>query len=232
MRLAGRADVIALLESLPDRPLNYRPTDIDETWVRESHRHPVGHERPGPPQADDLFARAEAVVRDYAFTPPNIIRAFYNPREPLQGRNMLLEGRFLPFKFLMPVRITAVHSFSDDEHTVAGWAYETLRGHFERGRVDYTVVKDHSTGQIDFNIDTVWQLHPGAHPVIRLGWSLFGDRTRRAFYSRSGSRLRDLSKPRPPVVKVPAPSSASRGLLLLNTTDDDQPPSSRRQQHP
>jgi uncharacterized protein (UPF0548 family) len=217
MRVSTSVDVAAIVASLPTLPLNYRPDEIDSTWRRDVHEHHIGKDPNGPPRPGDTWHRARDLVHGYQFTPPDLLRAFYRPDTDLVGRDMLLQGRFHGLRFLMPVRITHLHDHQDDHRTVFGWAYETLEGHIERGRVDYELAKHHSTGDVTFTARSLWQFNPRAHPVIRLGWTLFGRHAQLRFYRGIGHHLRTLATAPAPIVEVPS-RTTSRGLTFLNAT--------------
>ncbi|WHT22947.1 DUF1990 family protein [Crossiella sp. CA-258035] len=199
--LPARAlDVPAALSTLRDREVNYDLAEVAEpAWRFDEHRHGLGVEPPGPPVPDGVWERARLVVRDYNFTPPGLIRAWYRGADPLPGRNMLLEGRFGPLRFLLGVRVTDVVAEEDGGQRCWGWSYVTLRGHIERGRVDYAVVKDLDTGLVFFRVRSHNQLNPSAHPVVRLGWALFGRGLQLRFYRHCAQRLRALTHAGPPV---------------------------------
>jgi hypothetical protein len=106
---------------------------------------------------------------------------------------MLLEGRFLGLRFLMGVRVTEVVD-TDRRHgdeRVWGWAYDTLQGHLERGRMIYEVVKHRPSGRVEFVLRGRSQ-RADLGPVLRLGWSVFGRRTQLRFYRRCGEQLARL----------------------------------------
>jgi hypothetical protein len=130
-------------------------------------------------------------VRDYEFSPPEIVRALYDPAAPLLGRDMLLEARFHGLHFYCGVRVTTVVDETNDEaERVWGWAYETLEGHLERGKVFYEVVKQLDTGEVRFAVSCHSQAAPTLDRITMLGWRLFGRRTQLRFYRRCGERLR------------------------------------------
>jgi len=180
-RLLGNIDYAAALEDLRDRPVNY-----------DVHRHPIARERPGPPEPGGAWELACALVRDYEFTPPELIRAVYHRRDPLLGRDMLLEGRFYGLRFYLGVRITEITDEVRAGERVWGWSYQSLKRHFERGKVNYTVVKHLHTGQVEFVAYCHSQLAPTLGPIMRLGWLLFGRRTQLRFYRRCGEQLQRL----------------------------------------
>lgn len=210
VELSGRADVEALLHALRGRGLNYDPGEVaPPAWVFDVHRYSLGVEAPGPPEDGGLWWRARELVAGYEFTPPEIIRAFYERGSDLLGRNLVLEARLPGLRFLMGVRVTDLRDETSATSTVWGWSYETLEGHLERGRVDYALVKDHASGAVEFTAGSYSQLHPRAPWWMRWGWRLFGRRVQLRFYRRAGQRLRSLAGGDHPVVAV-APATVLR----------------------
>ncbi|MDQ4031694.1 MAG: DUF1990 domain-containing protein [Actinomycetota bacterium] len=193
-RLLGTIDYVAALAELRDREVNYDPSEIrPPDWNFDVHRSVVGRERPGPPEAGGMWEAARDLVRDYEFTPPELIRAVYYRRDPLLGRTLLLEGRFSMLRFYMGVRITAlIDETRRQQQKVWGWTYETLEHHLERGNVTYEVVKHLNTGQVEFVASCQSQRSPAVGPVLRMGWRFFGRRTQLRFYRRCGQRLQEL----------------------------------------
>ncbi|MFI9012222.1 DUF1990 family protein [Actinosynnema sp. NPDC053489] len=202
--LSGRTEVGALLRGLRDRGLNYDPAEVREPrWVFDVHRHDLGTETPGPPERDGLWQRARELVAAYEFSPPEIIRAYYETGSALLGRDMLLQARLPGLRFLMGVRVTDVRDDARARLTLWGWSYETLEGHLERGRVDYRLVKHHDTGRVEFVASSYSQLHPRAPWWMRWGWRWFGRRVQLRFYRRAGQRLRLLAHGGPVVAVAP-----------------------------
>ncbi|MDQ3762534.1 MAG: DUF1990 domain-containing protein [Actinomycetota bacterium] len=193
-RLLGNVDYLTALAELRNREINYDPSEVrPPAWKFDVHRSPVGRERPGPPEPGGVWETACGLVRDYEFTPPELIRAVYHRQDPLLGRNLLLEGRFSALRFYMGVRITTlVDESRDQQEKIWGWAYETLEHHLERGKVTYEVVKHLDSGQVEFVASCQSQRSPALGPILRLGWLLFGRRTQLRFYRRCGQRLREL----------------------------------------
>lgn len=193
-RLLGGIDYVAALDELRERPINYDPDEVSRPdWNFDVHRQPLGRERPGPPEPGGVWEAACGLVRDYEFTPPELIRAVYHRRAPLLGRDMLLEGRFLALRFYMGVRVTeVVDETRDGRERVWGWAYRTLAHHLERGQVTYEVLKDLEDGRVEFVALCHSQRSPSLGPVLRLGWLLFGRRTQLRFYRRCGQRMTEL----------------------------------------
>ncbi|SER43496.1 DUF1990 family protein [Actinokineospora terrae] len=204
-----------LLADLADRPINYDRGTVGPGWLTDDHPRVLGYEQPGPP--GELWSRARALVERYDFAPPELIRAHYRADAPLLGRHMVLEGHFLFAHFLMGVRVTEVVDESTPTHTHWGWSYETLTGHLERGKVDFHLHKDHTTGAITFHATSYSNPSRTAHPLIRLGWRLFGRRTQLRFYRRIGEQMVTLTAPAT-VVTTPTVRTAPHrtGLTIID----------------
>jgi uncharacterized protein (UPF0548 family) len=191
----GRVDVAAALADLSGRAVNYQPDEVDQTWNHDSRCTTLGHEPKGPPVADGLWHRACRVVRDYQFPPPSRLRAVYDPDTQLLGRDMLLEGRFYALHFYFGVRITeTIDRVMDDGVQAWGWAYETLEGHVERGKMSYQVLKQPDTGEVEFAISAYSRGVRRMGLLERIGWPIFGRRTQLGFYRDCGTRMQRLSK--------------------------------------
>src|SRR5690242_10099242 len=107
----NRAALEAELDHLAVLDVNYAedeaPTTTDDPhWHVDSGYAELGTEAPGPPERDGPFERACRIVRNYEFSDDRILRGIYRRDDPLLGRDMVLEGRFLFLRFLMPVRVT------------------------------------------------------------------------------------------------------------------------------
>lgn len=218
----GSVEPGSVLAGLRERGLNYDRGEVRRPkWNFDVHRAVIADERPGPPEPDGPWEAACALVRDYEFTPPELLRAYYDRTTPLLGREMMLEGRFALLRFMMPVRITSVIEESDDTSDTFGWGYETLQGHMERGEVVYRVIKHRDTGLVEFTATSHSQSDPRLGPILRTGWALFGRREQLRFYRRICQRLPQLVRQRrtappspdsdTPLARVP---TGSRPTLL------------------
>ena len=65
---------------------------------------------------------------------------------------------------------------------VWGWCYRTLRGHLERGQMDYEVRKWLDTGAVEFRIAAISHRARVGNPLVRLGFRLLGRREQLKFY--------------------------------------------------
>lgn len=184
-------NTVGTLAALKHREVNYSTDEVTgPAWNFDSHRTPLPAERPGAPEAGGVWEKACQLVRDYEFSAPELVRAAYDPAEPLLGRDMLLEGRFSALRLYLGVRITSVvDETRTPDRRVWGWGYQTLRGHLERGRISYEVIKHQNTGDVEFVINAYSQSAPTLGPVMRLGWSLFGRQRQLGFYQRCGQRM-------------------------------------------
>lgn len=159
-------------------------------WNHDEYRTPLPPEQPGPPEPGGVWETARELVAAYDFSPPEILHALYDPAEPLEGRHLLLEGRFSALRLLMGVRVTeVVDELHEDGRRVWAWGYETLTGHLERGKITYAVVKHQVTGAVEFVITAYSQRSRSVGPVLSLGWAVFGRRTQLRFYERCGERV-------------------------------------------
>ncbi|KUJ42907.1 hypothetical protein ACZ90_67610 [Streptomyces albus subsp. albus] len=191
-RLFGGIHAARVWSGLADTHVNYSADEVcGPAWNIDTHRSALPAERPGPPEPEGSWERACLLVRGYEFSPPEIVRALYDPAAPLLGRDMLLEARFHGMHFYCGVRVTEVVNVTQDNgDRIWGWAYETLEGHLERGKVTYEVVKRQETGEVEFVVSSHSQGAPTLDRVTSLGWQLFGRRTQLRFYRRCAERLR------------------------------------------
>ncbi|GLY67942.1 DUF1990 family protein [Amycolatopsis taiwanensis] len=188
----GRLDATRVWRDLATAHINYSVDEVRRpSWDMDTHRTGLATERPGAPEPTGFWAHACGLVRDYEFSPPEIVQALYDPAAPLLGRDMLLEARFHGMHFYCGVRVTeVVDELRENGDRVWGWAYETLEGHLERGKVTYEVIKHQDTGRVTFLASGYSQGAPTLDRLTFLGWRIFGRRMQLRFYRRCGERLR------------------------------------------
>jgi uncharacterized protein (UPF0548 family) len=206
--LTDQLALASAVAELGERPVNYdeaqAPPFVVDGWHRDRRVIELGREAPGEPEPGGLTETAAALVNSYEFSDPRILRAAFRYPSDLVGRNVLLEGRFLVFRFLMGVRITGQHDEVRDgpngPERVVGWSYQTLHGHLEQGRLTYEVAKQRATGRVEFRIIAHSRTAPIRHPVLRLGFRVFGRHTQLRFYRHAQARLLRLlaDPPAPP----------------------------------
>ncbi len=202
-RISRRARRV--LTTLKDRPINFEDESLEEAspddgWVVDDHCTSLGQEPVGPPSDGGPFAIARGLVRDYEFADPALIRAIYDPSEPLANRSMLLEGRFLGLRFLLGVRVVRIVDDVVERNGCFvrrwGWSYRTLKGHLETGQMDFEVVKWLDTGEVEFRIHAVSRPARIPNPVVRAGFRLLGRRLQLRFARVAGERMRHLVEAR------------------------------------
>ncbi len=192
-----------LLDEFRRRPINFdRSRRAEYTpengWHVDDFCQTLVSEPPGPPLVDGPFAAAKRLMRGYEFADSSIVRAFYDPDEPLDGRTMVLELRFHRLlRFYSGVRVTGVH----DEHVQIngrevyawGWDYSTLQGHLEMGQMDWRVWKWADTGELQFRIHAFSRPAPDPNLIIRAGFRLFGRHEQLSFLRSTLQRMARLT---------------------------------------
>jgi uncharacterized protein (UPF0548 family) len=196
-RFSPVSDPAAGLAEIAGRELNYDPTTAGgHGWHHDRLRHTLAVEDPGEPEPGGPWEIACALVRDYEFSDRHIMSAMFHAGAPLLGRDMLLEGRFLVLRLPMGVRVDAEIDETRERadgaaERVWGWSYRTLEHHLERGRLVYEVVKNTTTGRVEFVITGVSARAAIRNPVLAVGFTVFGRVTQRRFYRAIARRLAD-----------------------------------------
>jgi uncharacterized protein (UPF0548 family) len=190
-RLFGYPGEPRTVADLRDRGYNFDPRRLrelvaEEHWHHDDRRQALPAEPPGDPLPGGTFERARALMRDYAFADGSAVQAIFEQDAPLEGRDMLLVGRFLGLDFRLGVRVFEVvderRTEEDRPVQVWGWAYRTLRGHLERGQMSYEVRKWLDSGAVEFRIAAVSHRARVGNPLVRLGFGLLGRREQLKFY--------------------------------------------------
>jgi uncharacterized protein (UPF0548 family) len=217
--LLGHIDVAATVDGLRRLSVNYDEADAPVphqpgNWHVDNPQTLIGQEPAGAPVANGAWEIACKLVRAYEFSDPDIVRAVYRPSEELFGRNMLLEARFLAFRFYVGVRVTEVLDETRDGQRIWGWGYQTLEGHLEQGKLVYEVVKDLRSGAVELRIRAYSRRAPIQNPVVRLGFAMFGRRTQLRFYAAVGQRLRNTVQDILRGAQPPTPALTGDGLVV------------------
>lgn len=201
-RVVHRVDpaVAKRFAALRDRPVNFDPDGPhleSDGWRIDDYREPLPPEPPGPPIAGGSFRVAQTLLRDYKVADPSIVRAYYDHDAPLEGRDMLLELKFLVFHTFAGCRVGRV---TDEQRTVDGrpvtvwgWPYQTLEGHIEQGEMSWEVWKWLDTGEVEFRVHSYSRLVGAKNPLTVIGVRLFGQRERRRYLTSAGRRIRQLT---------------------------------------
>jgi hypothetical protein len=108
-RLLGYPGEPRTVEDLRGRGYNFDPRRLRELvaaegWHHDDRRQRLPREAPGEPVPGGSFERAQALMRDYAFAEGSAVRAIFQQDAPLDGRDMMLVGRFLGLDFRLGVR--------------------------------------------------------------------------------------------------------------------------------
>ena len=196
---------------------NFDLDRIDEAtaasgWHIDHYERDMPAEAPGPPVPGGSFEAACQVLRNYSFPPPSLITGIFAPDTALEDRVMVLRGHFLIFNFWFGVRVGRVISEvragpNAELEEVWGYSYHTLEGHFEKGRITFTVHKGLRTGQVQMRIDAVSQTGYISNPFYRLGFRIFGRTLQRRFAHGSLERTREqVEDMLRRGVRAPAPS--------------------------
>ncbi|HWI06481.1 MAG TPA: DUF1990 family protein [Solirubrobacteraceae bacterium] len=188
----------AALDALHSRTFNYDAADPDRLtpeagWRHETRCQALPAEAPGPPEAGGSWEIARQLMCDYEFADPKMVRAIYRRDAPLEGRDMLLVIRFLFLRFRVGVRVGGVfdetRTADGREVRIWGWNYQTLRGHFEMGQMNYELWKWLDTGDVEFRTDGFWRPGGTRNPIVLIGFRLFGPRQRERFYAAACERM-------------------------------------------
>ncbi len=193
------------LAALARRAVNYDPDALDLAhppagWIVDRRRQPLPGETPGQPVPDGSWEAARRLICGYEFADPSMVRAFYDPERPLEGRDMLLELRTLRYLHVyVGVRVVAVYDERRDgdggrEARVFGWAYRTLQGHVEMGQMDWQVWKWLDSGEVEFRVHAVSRTAVIPNPLVRIGFSLLRDHERRVFLDSTDRRMRTFTE--------------------------------------
>ncbi len=186
-----------VLGEIAARALNFEPPDDGappEGWHHNDVHVDLITEPPGPPLERGSWSHAREFVKTYRFPDPGLIQGHYDPEAPLEGRSMLLRGRFLGLVFPFGVRIS--RTFDETRDTpegplrVWGYSYRTLEDHFERGQITFMVGKYMDSGRVIFRIHSYSQRAHIRNPLYRVGFWLFGRRLQARFIRTALDRTR------------------------------------------
>jgi len=204
-RLLGYPDEPRTVADLRGRGYNFDPRRLRELvarerWHHDDYRQPLPPEPPGEPVRGGTFELAQALMRDYRFADGSAVHAIFEQDAPLEGRDMLLVARFLGLDFHLGVRVGEVTDEVRQQGgrpvRVWGWNYRTLRGHLERGQMDYEVWKWLDTGEVEFRIAAVSRRARVGNPLVRIGFALLGRREQLKFYPHTCRQMAALTAAR------------------------------------
>jgi hypothetical protein len=165
-------------------------------WHLDHYEADLPAEAPGEPEESGSFRAAQTVLREYKFPPPDLITGIFVPDTPLEQRVMLLKARFLLFTFYFGVKVSGVVDERRGEgaaqERVWGYRYATLEGHFERGQIEFLIVKTLATGHVKFKISAFSKTGTIKNIFYRIGFALFGRRLQIRFSRDSLKRMQHL----------------------------------------
>jgi uncharacterized protein (UPF0548 family) len=193
-------DVGERLAALRGRGLNYDPQaphPPEQGWRIDNYCEPLPREAPGQPETGGPFAIAQTLLREYKVADPHVVRAHYDEAAPLEGRDMLLELRFLFFRTYAGCRVGEITDETREVNSrpvrAWGWPYRTLEGHVEQGEMSWEVWKWLDTGDVEFHIHSYSRPSGAANPFTRLGMRLIGQRQRHRYLSSACKRMARLT---------------------------------------
>jgi uncharacterized protein (UPF0548 family) len=202
--LLGPQRIQRRLAALADRPLNFGLSEIEHAsaatgWTITNLAQPLPSEPPGEPTPDGTWEIARRLMGGYEFADPSIVRAYYDPDVPLERRNMLLKLQALgALHLFVGVRVGEVYeqtrALGGREARVWGWNYRTLKGHVERGQMDWEVWKWLDNGTVEFRVHAVSRPARIPNPIVRIGFHLLRGRERCAFLESTKHRMRTFTE--------------------------------------
>jgi hypothetical protein len=201
LRVLSRVDALAELERLRTTGLNFDPEELAHSrgnrWRIDDYRQPLSPEPPGSPVKDGSWEVARGLAGAYEFADSSLVRAFFDPREPQEERNMLLEIDFWGLRIYAGVRADGIVDETRHEDGRAArvwrWRYRTLEGHFEMGQIDYEIWKWLDSGDVDFRIHAVSRPAKIDHLIVRFGFLVFGRRKQIEFAYKACVRMAELT---------------------------------------
>lgn len=197
-RFRPGVEALAKLDYNFDSRMYYEAED-KTGWNIDRYFAKLASESPGMPEPDGAFRRVQVAIRLYQFPDPRLIRAVFDPKAELEGRNMLLIAKFLGLTFEFGVRVSSVvdevrRDKAGDELYVWGYAYKTLKGHFEIGEIRFEVLKNLRTGEIFFEIDAYSKPDRIPNFFIRNGFKVFGRPLQKYFAYSALRRMRKIAR--------------------------------------
>lgn len=191
------AELSARLVALRGNGRNFTESELEEMtedrgWRIWGSRAVVAGEPPGPPLTDGPFQRGCVALANYRFSDPSIVVSHFDRESRLHGRYMLLELRVLGLRYLCGVVVAGTRSEQEQDRTVFGFRYDTLRGHVEAGAETFLLVKDHATGEIRFHVDARWREGEFPNWWSRLGFKLVAGHYQRRWHVQAHRRLHAL----------------------------------------
>ena len=204
-REPGRARRVARLRlaDLQALPVNFDPAHAPRyTQTHGWHVDDLSVTLPGEPSGEPVdhgsWQTAKLLMDQYQVADGHHLQAFFDPNEPLEGRDILLEIRYLLLRFHVGVRIGTpydeIRVIDNQQVRVFGWSYQTLEGHLEMGELHYEVWKWLDHGDVEFRIHAYSKPAPTGPLWRQLGFRILGRHQQLRFYHEAGRRIRRLTE--------------------------------------
>ncbi len=165
-------------------------------WHVDDYSADLIQEPPGPPIPGGSWEAGCIMLREYRFPDPKIVTGIYVPDTALEKRVMLLRARAYGMTFFFGVKVAQVRdetlTTDQGQERIWGYSYQTLRGHYEQGQMDFAIVKNLSSGKVQFRIHAFSKTGHIPNPIIRLGFRLFGRGLQVKFAKNALKRMQDL----------------------------------------
>jgi len=196
-RYKSRLSALDSLEYNYDEKI-YHAAEDKSGWNIDHYEAQLATEAPGTSVPDGPFSKAKKAIQLYQFPDPNLIRAVFEPERELSGRNMLLIAKFAGLSFYFGVRVAAVidevrKNKEGDDVQVWGYAYRTLKGHFEIGEIRFEVSKNMHSGVVSFEISAYSKPDRIHNPFYRVGFRVFSRPLQKYFATSSIRRLQEIA---------------------------------------
>ena len=193
----------AQIDALANLPLNFEfekthDYTVANGWRVDDYEAELPAEPPGAPIPNGPWEIAKRMIHDYKFPDPKIVTGIFVPEDALEKRVMLLRAHAYGLTFYFGVRVgDVIDETRDDPQTgeqqrVWGFNYRTLQGHYERGQIDFTVIKGLTSGKVAFHIHAFSQAGEIRNLIIRIGFRLLGRRVQKRFARRAMERMQTL----------------------------------------
>ncbi len=177
----------------------YHASQDKRGWNVDRYHTSLASEPIGEPVLNGPFEASKSALALYQFSDTRLVQAYFDPELPIEGRNMLLLGKFAGFTFPFGVRVTAVidemkTNESGQSIKVWGYSYRTLQGHFEIGEINFLVSKNIETGEVFLDIAAYSKPDRIPNFFYRIGFKLFGRMLQKYFANSSMKRLQEIAK--------------------------------------
>jgi uncharacterized protein (UPF0548 family) len=187
---------------LHQRSVNFDPSEGEHTpetgWRVDDMAVRLPSEPSGEPIEGGSWLVARRLMHEYQVADPRRIRAVFDPQAPLEGRDMLLEIRYLGLRIDVGVRVGEPYDelrvVDGRRVRVYGWCYRTLEGHFEMGEMHYQVWKWLDDGEVEFRLHSYSRRARDGPWWQRAGFRVVGRRQQLSFYRGACRRMRRLTE--------------------------------------